>query len=121
MPSPLATKDWLGLAFFARPQLSVFAYYRCMAHCCPTAMASLTRATMATMRKRLERLEAKRGIVGAGPCVILICDALTGEPGGALLMGGGRLTREAGESAEAFTARATVGASHAIHMPENGR
>lgn len=61
---------------------------------------------MATLQKRLDRLEGKRGAAGAGPSVILLCDALTGEPGGALLMGGRGLTREAGESAEAFTARA---------------
>lgn len=59
-----------------------------------------------TLRNRIDRLEGKRGAAGAGPCVILICDAVTGEPGGALLMGGGGLTREPGECAEAFTARA---------------
>ena len=59
-----------------------------------------------TLRKRLDRLEGKRGAAGAGPGLILLCDALTGEPGGALVQGGGGLTREAGESAEAFTARA---------------
>ncbi|TVP94580.1 MAG: hypothetical protein EA338_12745 [Roseinatronobacter sp.] len=64
-----------------------------------------------TLHRRLNRLEGKRGAAGAGSCVILICDALTGEPGGAVLLGGGGLTREAGESAEAFTARATAGAS----------
>jgi hypothetical protein len=36
----------------------------------------------------------------------MICDATTGEPGGALVLGGGGLTREPGESAEAFTTRA---------------
>jgi len=76
---------------------------------------------MATLQRRLDRLEGKRGGAGAGPCVILICSALTGEPGGALLMGGRGLTREAGESAEAFTARATAGASMAVRLPDNGR
>jgi len=73
------------------------------------------------LQRRLDRLEGKRGAVGAGPCVILICDALNREPGAALLMGGGGLTREAGETAEAFTARATAGASMALHLPDNGR
>lgn len=59
-----------------------------------------------TLRRRIERLEGKRGVAGAGPSVIFICDAVTGEPGAALLVGGGGLTREAGESVEAFMARA---------------
>jgi len=57
------------------------------------------------LRKRIARLEGKRGAASAGPSVVLICDALTGEPGAALMLGGGGLTREAGESVEAFTAR----------------
>jgi hypothetical protein len=61
---------------------------------------------MATLQRRLDRLEGKRGAAVAGPCVILICDALTGEPGGALVLGGGGLIRETGESSETFTARA---------------
>ena len=64
-----------------------------------------------TLRKRLDRLEGKRGAADAGPRVILICDAETGEPGAALMMGGGGLTCDASESAEAFTARAEAGAS----------
>jgi len=46
---------------------------------------------MATLRTRLDRIEAKRGGAGAGPSVIYLCDATTGEPGGALLAGGGGL------------------------------
>lgn len=61
---------------------------------------------MATIKKRLERLENKRTPAAAGPSVIFICDAVTGEAGAALLVGGGGLTREAGESVEAFMARA---------------
>jgi len=38
--------------------------------------------------------------------VIFLCDATTGEPGAALLMGGGGLARQPGETADAFTARA---------------
>jgi hypothetical protein len=37
--------------------------------------------------------------------VIYICDATTGEPGAALLMGGGGLAREPGETADAFKQR----------------
>ena len=59
-----------------------------------------------SLQKRLDRLEGKRGAASAGPSVVLICDALTGEPGAALIPGGGGLIREADESAEAFTARA---------------
>ena len=44
--------------------------------------------------------------MGAGPSLIILCSGETGEPMGALLMGGETLTREAGETAEAFTARA---------------
>jgi len=74
-----------------------------------------------TLQKRLDRLEGKRGGAGAGPSVIFICDAKTGEPGAALLVGGGGLTRDAGETAEAFTARATAGAAVAVYLPDNGR
>jgi len=59
----------------------------------------------ATLRSRLDRLEAKRGGAGDGPAVIFLCDATTGEQGAALLMGGGGLVREPGETADAFTAR----------------
>jgi hypothetical protein len=61
----------------------------------------------ATLRTRLDRLEAKRGGAVDGPAVIFLCDATTGESGGALLMGGGGLVREPGEAADAFTARAS--------------
>ena len=63
-------------------------------------------ATMATLQRRLDRLEGKRGAAGPVPSVIFICDAETGEAHVALVKGGGNLTREAGESADAFTARA---------------
>jgi hypothetical protein len=76
---------------------------------------------MATLQRRLDRLEGKRGGACAGPSVIFLCDAKTGEPGAALMVGGGGLTREAGESAEAFTARATAGAVVAVYFPDNGR
>lgn len=47
-------------------------------------------------------------------------------PGGpvrmaAMLMGGGNLTREDGETVEAFAARADVGAAGAVFLPDNGR
>jgi len=60
----------------------------------------------ATLRTRLDRLEAKRGGAGDDPAVIFLCDATTGEPGAALLMGSGGLAREPGETADDFTARA---------------
>ena len=61
---------------------------------------------MTKLLRRIERLEGKKGTVSAGPSVIFICDAVTGEPGTALMIGSKTLTREAGETAEAFTARA---------------
>ena len=70
----------------------------------------------ATLRTRLDRLEAKRGGAGDGPAVIFLCDATTGEPGAALLIGGGGLAREPGETADAFTARASAGVSGAIYF-----
>lgn len=63
---------------------------------------------MKTLRRRLYRLEGKRDAVSAGPYIILLCDAITGEPGAALLRGGGGLTREAGETSEAFIARVSA-------------
>jgi len=48
--------------------------------------------------------------------VIFLCDATTGEPGAALLMGGGGLAREPGKTADAFTARASAGVSGAIYF-----
>jgi hypothetical protein len=59
-----------------------------------------------TLRRRLERIEGKRGRTPEGPSVIFICVAETGEPENAILVGGGGLTREPGESADAFRARA---------------
>lgn len=90
----------------------------------------------ATVERRLSRLEAKRDGGDAGPTVIYICDAITGEPGGALVMGGGGLVREPGgalvmaggglvrepgKTADVFTARASDGVSFAVYLPGNGR
>ena len=62
---------------------------------------------MAPLRNRIERLEgAKGGGAGAGPSIVLMCDAVTGEPGGALFRGGGGIVRDAGEDAAAFMKRA---------------
>jgi hypothetical protein len=47
---------------------------------------------------------------------VYICDATTGDPGGALVMGGGGLMREPGETADAFTARASDGVSGAVYF-----
>ena len=74
-----------------------------------------------TLRKRLDRLEGKRGTAALGPSVIFFCSGETGEPLAAILMGGGSLTREDGETAEAFTARAEAGAAGAVYLPDNGR
>jgi len=59
-----------------------------------------------TRQAGIAKLEAKRGGADTGPMVIFLCDATTGEPGAALLMGGGGLARQPGETADAFTARA---------------
>lgn len=74
-----------------------------------------------TLRKRLDRLEVKRGAAALGPFVIFLCEAETGEPLAAMLMGGGTLTREDGETVEAFTARADTGEAGAVFLPDNGR
>ncbi len=60
-----------------------------------------------TLSKRLARLEAERGN-GAGdvPRVIFLCDGQTGEPGAAIIVGGGTIAREPDETADAFRARA---------------
>ena len=69
-----------------------------------------------TRQARIAKLEAKHGGADAGPTVIFLCDATTGEPGGALVMGGGGLVREPGESADTFTARASDGVSGAVYF-----
>jgi hypothetical protein len=74
-----------------------------------------------TLRKRLDRLEGKRGAAALGPCVIFLCEAETGEPLTAILLGGGTLTRKDEETADAFTARASAGQSKVAYLPENGR
>jgi hypothetical protein len=67
------------------------------------------------LRKRLDRIEAKRGAhVPAGPSVIFLCDGATGEPMSALIIGAGSISREPGETREAFEARATAGTPAAI-------
>ena len=62
-----------------------------------------------TLRNRIDRLEGKRGMAALGPSVIFLCSGETGEPLAAMLMGGGSLTREDGETVESFTARAEAG------------
>jgi hypothetical protein len=74
-----------------------------------------------TLAKRLHTLEGKRGKSGNWPSVVLLCDAVTGEAHGAIVTGGGALVRVAGESADAFTARATAGAAMVLRLPDNGR
>lgn len=75
-----------------------------------------------TLSKRLERLEGKRAQSAEnGPSVIFLCDAETGEPSVALIVGGDSISREPDETQEAFEARATAGTPAAIHLPEHGR
>lgn len=75
-----------------------------------------------SLRKRLDRIEAKRGErAPVGPSVILLCDGKTGEPVSAMFVGGGSIRREPDESREAFEARASARAPVAIHIPDNGR
>ncbi|MBR3369801.1 MAG: hypothetical protein IKG52_04145 [Rhodobacteraceae bacterium] len=74
-----------------------------------------------TLRKRLGRLEGKRGTAAPGPSLVFLCEAETREPLAAMLMGGGSLTREDGETVEAFTAQAEAGADWAVFFPDNGR
>lgn len=74
------------------------------------------------LHKRLDRIEAKRGALApAGPSVIFLCDGATGEPFSAMIVGGGSIEREPGESCEAFEARASAGAPATFHLPDNGR
>jgi len=74
-----------------------------------------------TLRKRLDLLEGKRGTAALGPSVIFLCSGESGEPLAAMLMGGGSLPREDGETAEAFTARAEADAAGAVSLRDNGR
>jgi hypothetical protein len=73
------------------------------------------------LRKRLDKLESKRGSNALAPSVIFFCDGASGEPKAAMVIGGENLTREDGETLEAFTARAEVGAAGAVSLPDNGR
>jgi hypothetical protein len=57
-----------------------------------------------TLRRRIGKLEAACPPV-EWPRVIYICGP-DGEPGGALIVGGGSIERESGEGAAAFEARA---------------
>jgi len=73
------------------------------------------------LHKRLERLEARhKQSSSAGPNVIFFYTPGE-EPSAALILGGGTVTRNDGESVDAFTARASAGVSGAIYLPDNGR
>ena len=61
-----------------------------------------------TLRRRLDRLEAKRAPCAPGPTVVILCAAETGEPMAVLLMGGGALVRADGEAVDHFTTRAVA-------------
>lgn len=66
------------------------------------------------LRKRIDRLEEKRGVAAHGPVVIFLCSGESGKPLAALLMSGGCLTCEAGETVEAFTARADADSANTV-------
>jgi hypothetical protein len=59
-----------------------------------------------TLHKRLARLEAQRGGAVAGPSIIFFRDGATGETSAALVIGGRNLSREVGETPDAFELRA---------------
>jgi len=76
---------------------------------------------MNPLHKRINQLEAQQQQpLSAGPTVIFIYEP-GGEPSWALILGGGTVTRNDGESVEAFTARASAGVSGAVYLPDNGR
>jgi hypothetical protein len=52
--------------------------------------------------------------------VIFLC-APGGEPSAAIIRGDGTVTRNDGETVEAFIARASAGISTAVYLPDNGR
>lgn len=66
---------------------------------------------MGNLETRVSRLEGKGGGAVAGPDMVLICDGITAESGGAIFRGGGCIVRDAGEAAAAFMQRATVALS----------
>lgn len=74
-----------------------------------------------TLRKRLDRLTAKRAPAGRAVTCVLWSDPLTGEPLGAYFPGGPSLMRDPGETVDAFMARAMAGQNVTIFLPDNGR
>ena len=74
-----------------------------------------------TLRLRLTRLEGKQARKVMRPNVIFLCSGQTGEAKVARLSDGRTLFRDAGETADAFQARAMCGASSVIVFPDNGR
>ncbi len=76
-----------------------------------------------TLRKRIDRLDRGKAPSHEAPMRIVlygICPEAR-EAVTAAIMGGGSLTREDGETVEAFTARAEAGATGAVFLPDNGR
>jgi hypothetical protein len=69
-----------------------------------------------TLRRRIGKLEATRPPV-EWPRAIYIC-APDGDPCGALIVGGGSIEREGGESAAAFEARALMAADANLRKVE---
>ena len=75
-----------------------------------------------TIRTRIKRLEAKRAqSMPEGPMVVFLCGTETGEPISAIIIGGGSISREPGESREAFEAIIMAGGPTALSLPERGR
>jgi hypothetical protein len=72
-------------------------------------------------RKRLDRIESQTGCTAPRPSVIFLCEAETGEPVAAMVMGGGTLTREDGETVDGFEGRANADAAMVAYLPDNGR
>lgn len=62
-----------------------------------------------TLRRRLDRLEAKRGHGGTGPVFITLHEA-GGEAHGAIVVGGGGYEREPDETESDFIARVKASA-----------
>jgi hypothetical protein len=70
------------------------------------------------LRTRIERLEGKMRATQPGPSVILLFDAVSGEPGAAWHRRG-LSTRLEGETAEAFADRVAVESVSALSRPSS--
>ena len=73
-----------------------------------------------TLQKRLARMEAQRAPGKGAVSVVYFCDAITGEPLRALILGQGKVARHDGETAQDFKHRTAEGQG-AILLPDDGR